>query len=399
MINDRGREPDLYEKIVKEVKRRHKAVYPQDTDYMYPDKLFNFWKNIPFADREASKLNLENDEAARQMFHRYYNARIKELYNNCNKSKGTKTYDYKVVFQHWKDIYPAVEKKDKDLQFESDTNASKMIQNWIELLKKEEADRKVQMIAELRLKEIEAEMKKENQMKSALDKSDGGRYQGRISNVQLGPDGKPLTQKQIQKQETQKASERLARPKERLKRGKTLVELNSKFPKDRILQQYLVDEFQNDKLIKRPLEYDNVDSEEEDNIKLRAAQSSRKSKKIADKNNKRSNSAGGDKKDTPWLTSVQKQYLREQELMTRFAQLSKKYDMDKDIKMKEERDEDNKYNRQKKEFDEFLVQKAKQYRKNVLQKQNEAVPSENTFLSDVSKYLNVDIQRSPIEIP
>lgn len=101
-------------------------------------------------------------QACHQMFHRYYNTRLKCLWEHCCKQKGAKTSDWKVVFDHWKKTYPPAEKKDKDLEFESDANAKAMIEAWMKLMVAEEKQRQEQWKAEqIRLKAQEAQKEQE----------------------------------------------------------------------------------------------------------------------------------------------------------------------------------------------------------------------------------------------
>ena len=61
----------------------------------------------------------------------------------------------------------------------------------------------------------------------------------------------------------------MAKPKDRLKKGKTLLELKKMYPNDRILRKMLLQEFKDTKVAKHPLEYDIVDSDEENKVKIR----------------------------------------------------------------------------------------------------------------------------------
>lgn len=61
----------------------------------------------------------------------------------------------------------------------------------------------------------------------------------------------------------------LAKPKDHLKVGKALLFLRKKFPRDKILQKMLLEEFKKNKLSKYPEEYDIYDSDEEIGIRRR----------------------------------------------------------------------------------------------------------------------------------
>lgn len=62
----------------------------------------------------------------------------------------------------------------------------------------------------------------------------------------------------------------MAKPKDRLRAGKTLLELKKMYPNDRILRKMLLQEFRDTKVAKHSLEYDGcVDSDEENKVKMR----------------------------------------------------------------------------------------------------------------------------------
>jgi len=55
----------------------------------------------------------------------------------------------------------------------------------------------------------------------------------------------------------------LAKSKDRLKIGKTMLNLKSQYPDDKILRRLILQEFSDTRLIKYPAEYTNVDNMEE----------------------------------------------------------------------------------------------------------------------------------------
>ena len=57
--------------------------------------------------------------------------------------------------------------------------------------------------------------------------------------------------------------DKLAKPKDKLMKGKTMLFLKKMFPNDRILQRMLLTEFKKNKLLKYPEEYDIYDSDDE----------------------------------------------------------------------------------------------------------------------------------------
>ena len=122
-------------------------------------------------------------------------------------------------------------------------------------------------------------------------------------------DGKSVSRKQI--------IEKLSQPKDRLKIGKTLLQLKSHYPHDIILRDMIQEEFKNERVAKRPLEYNNFDSDEEELIKD-------KREKVKFKTNeegKREIVLGFEDKE------------RERELLTRFKEICKKYNKEKKEEM------------------------------------------------------------------
>lgn len=61
----------------------------------------------------------------------------------------------------------------------------------------------------------------------------------------------------------------LAKPKDKWKRGKKLLELKKKFPHDMVLQKMIQEEFKENRVFKYPEEYDLYDDEEEYACKIR----------------------------------------------------------------------------------------------------------------------------------
>lgn len=344
---------------------------------MYPQTLYEFWAALPESKRSSEGIQMENNSAAHQMFHRYYNTRLKCLWEHCCRQKGTKTYDWRVMFDHWKKFYPTVEKKDKDLDFESDTNASRMIEGWMALLLKEEHEKKKAAIDDYNKRKAE-EAAAEEKKKKKLEKS------MKISEKYDAPEtddhDKKLTDKKKKKLKQEKVMAHLSTPKDRLIRGKTVVELKTKFPDDKILTQMLINEFENDRLVKRPLEYDLVDSEEENLLKMRENKKHKKQSKSEEKEGKKDNKQN----ERNWIDQETKDQKRAKDLMFRFNELSKKYNMNKEVDMKKEKQGEDAYKQQKQKFEEFLKNQVITYRRMLQDKNNKTPKSENEFLSDVT---------------
>ena len=364
----------------------HKEAKPEDKDYMYPEKLYQFWATIPEPKKKDSQIVMDT-KTAQQMFHRYYNTRLHCLWDHCCKRKGTKTYEWKVMLDHWKNFYPAIEKKDKDLEFESDTNAKNMIENWMSRYILEEKMKRELWLAEQQKLQEEQKKKNEEQRKKLEEKLKVSKDRDDIPKTDAK--GNPLSEKEKKKVIQKSAMEKLSTPKDRLIRGKTFAELKTRFPDDKILQKMLITEFANDRIVKKPLEYDYMDSEEEDRIKMRENKTKGKRSKSDEKNDKKGKSS--------WVTTEAKEALRAKELMKRFKELTDRYDKQQRAEIEQQRISENKIKQEKQQFDNFIHNQAKKYRANILAKNNQEVPSENDFLSDVG-ITHLDLQAGGVEL-
>lgn len=65
------------------------------------------------------------------------------------------------------------------------------------------------------------------------------------------------------KDDSDKRIEELAKPKDKWKRGKKLLELQKKFPHDMVLQKMIKEEFKENRVFKYPEEYDIYDDDED----------------------------------------------------------------------------------------------------------------------------------------
>ena len=365
--------------FVKALKTLHKKKFPEDLDYMYPDKLANFYSKLPESEKpQVPGAYSDKPQTPLLILSRHYNWRLKCLFDHCCKQKGTRTEDWNVLYKHWKEVFPLPEKKRTDLMFESDINAKNMIQAWMATELEIKKQRKVQQQKELdALKTAAAAGLVGSQLKRVHSQQENAALMG---SDMVGKDGKLLKISEIKHRQQQEYAEKLSTPKERLLRGKTLVALQSKFPNDKILQAMLVEEFANERIMKKPLEYDNIDSEEEDDIKRRHyAHKKKKGKGKEAEPPKRSRS--DPKQD--WITEEKREEMRAKELSEKFKELAKKYQTEKEKKLQDLKKDDVTLQKEKESFNIYLEGKVVQYRNLMKQKQNQEVPSENKFLADV----------------
>lgn len=358
---------DQFVTFVKTVKKMHKDALPKDDDYIYPQKLFEFWKSMSHEKKKQNKLELE-EKVGLETFHNYFNSRLEFFYQSFKKAKGCQSSEVKVLYGYWKDCFPAREKKEKDLDFETEINAKNMIRDWLDRKEKEDLKKKVLYLTEIHK---ESATKEKNDKDKKEEKKE----------VRYDEEGKPMTKKQMEEEDRNKAFEQLAQPKNRLIRGETLIQLKSKYPDDPILRQLLIQEFAEDRVLKRPLEYDQFDSDDEDAIKNRHGL---KGHKVDPKDKKdRHNKSVEDKKAKCWITEDQKAVLREKELMEKFSVLSKRYKETKNSEIKHETEVQSVLHKEREKFNDFLETKVAAYKKLVQEKLSKGAVSENKYLSDL----------------
>ncbi len=95
------------------------------------------------------------------------------------------------------------------------------------------------------------------------------KHKDRILTQVFGKEKKLQLEKQLNSKMTSDRLNKLARPKDRWKRGKILLQLKKKFPHDAVLERMIKEEFRENRVFKHPEEYDVFDDEEEVRIKDR----------------------------------------------------------------------------------------------------------------------------------
>ena len=165
----------------------------------------------------------------------------------------------------------------------------------------------------------------------------------------------------------------LSKPKDRLKIGKTLLKMKSRFPKDKILRDMIVDQFECERVAKKPLEYDNFDSDEEEHMKLKHMMNRAEKPFIRDQ--------AGDpdrlQKEEVRFELVKKG--KEKELLGKFNEMVKKYNVGKNDELKQRTDYKKLYKEQEQNLNNYIKKKVREYKKLVNDKMNHKIPTETEF--------------------
>jgi hypothetical protein len=311
----------------------HKMKFHENDDFIYPQKLYDFWVSIPEKEKQEKGLQCDT-KIAREVFQNFYDSRIHHVSNHFKNAKGVETNDHKALYRHFKNGVPAREKEEISMFFYSDQNGMalfKMFCQKQEFMKKQEMER------------FRSELKRQQEKKSKTQND--------------SDKNKSISKKKI--------IQKLSQPKDRLKIGKTLLQLKSHYPHDKILRDMIKEEFKNERVAKRPLEYDNFDSDEEELMKDK-----REMVKF------RKNSEGKREIILGWEDKE-----REQELLTRFKEICKKYNKEKKDQMKEERNIAKRIKSENDKIEDYILKKVTEWRKLTMNKMNEKIPTETEFLS------------------
>lgn len=327
---------EMYVRLVTQTVEDYHINNPDNLDFIYPDKLFLHWNHIKKDTKVA--LNIDVDQGvARETFNNFFNSRLEYVYLQFKKRKGCDTNSPKALARFYNTEVAEKEKRKMNFKFYCPKNVVNLFKTWCK--QKEEEKRE-------RMKQYKEQIAKERRE----GKKQKGKKRYRSTKVMT----------------TEQKIEELSKPKDRLKIGKTLLKMKNKFPKDRILREMIVDEFKSEKIAKRPLEYDNYDSDEEIYMKHKNLLSEKIKEDFIE----------GE------AASKREMRLREEELLNRFSNMLKKYKIEKKDQVKKRKDYVKKYRKEDKAINDFLLKKAKEYRKMTLSKMDKKIDSETQFLSD-----------------
>jgi len=213
--------------FVKRLVELHRDSRPTEKRYQDSETLFKFWQGL--SNKQEHKLQ-KNETNVKEDLELHFDERYDSIQDLFAAKFGYKTYDYRTLATFYKYEVSEADKKRKDIDFDV-VALEKPLEKYCLKRRKEHE--------EFEKKREEEYKKKEEEERARLSKT------------------------VIRKEIKATGIEALAKPKDNLIRGKTLLFLKKMFPGDRILQKMLLNEFRKNKLLKYPEEYDIYDSDEE----------------------------------------------------------------------------------------------------------------------------------------
>lgn len=170
--------------------------------------------------------------------------------------------------------------------------------------------------------------------------------------------------------------EKLAKPKDNLQKGKTMLFLKKMFPNDRILQKMIINEFRKNKLLKYPEEYDVYDSDEEIETIRRDEQ------KEPFKTAAREGRLLQIKDFTKNITS------REKDITKPFEKyLEQKY-LDSNLRIEDEKNQKTREQREEKQLNRFIAGRVRRYLELRKRRLYEKIPTLKEFLIKTYKEMH-----------
>ena len=201
--------------------------FPEDHDYVYPGKLFDYWVKMDPLVKQKNQLTCDT-ATAQVTFDNYFMTRIQYLFSEFKNELGYTSYNGKAMFNFYQNTWPEEKKADTNMYFPSSTNAKKLFDYYLKRF----------------------ENKKNNELKNMSKQSPIKEEKG-----------KKITMKQLEE-----AAGRLNQPKDKFKRGKVLLGLSLKFPKDRLLKEMAVREFEDYKMNQSTVDWEKLTGMGDDQV-------------------------------------------------------------------------------------------------------------------------------------
>ncbi|KAL4443101.1 hypothetical protein ABPG74_002168 [Tetrahymena malaccensis] len=213
---------------------QYKKRYPIQKVYKNRSDLMEFWvDDLP--NKKELNLDISEDEAKKYIDDYFFYKCLDFLYLRRAKL-GYDTMDVQELVQFYFTLTKG-EKKRRGIFFESESDVNSMITYYLERAEEER-------------QRIENEQREEEEKRR--------QYFEKIQNDVFG--GKEIVATDL---------DTLAQPKDRLTIGKQLLYLRKQYPNDKILRKMILEEFQENKVAKHPLEYDCKDEVNEAKIQHR----------------------------------------------------------------------------------------------------------------------------------
>lgn len=182
---------------------------------------------------------------------------------------------------------------------------------------------------------------------------------------------KEFLKKKVLKGDVEKTDiKELAKPKDRLKVGKAIMNMTKMFPNDKILKKLLIQEFHEKKLAKYPEEYDIYDSEEEAEIKGR------------DLLKEPYKTAAAEKRQFLTLADLSRpQKKREKEIVEPFQSQLEKFATESQKRVDKEKQQEREYDKQHKLLERFILNSVREFLENRKKRLEENIPTLKEFLT------------------
>jgi len=310
----------------------HRDSRPTEKRYQDSETVFKFWQGL--SNKQEHKLQ-KNETNVKEDLELHFDEKYDLIEDHFETKYGYRTYDVRTLIIFYKHEISEAEKKRKDIDFDV-VALEKPLEKYC--LKRKQQREEYE-------KNYEAEMKKkEDEEKAKLSKT------------------------VIKKEIKATGIEALAKPKDNLVRGKTLLFLKKMFPHDRILQKMLLNEFKKNKLLKYPEEYDIYDSDDE--IDTYKRDELREPFKTVRKE--------GRALRVQDLSKPLNQ--REKEIMEPFEKyLEQKY-LDNNLRLEDEQSQKQKEIKEDKQLDRFIAVQVRKYLQMRKRRLYEKIPTLKEFL-------------------
>ncbi|CAK56828.1 unnamed protein product (macronuclear) [Paramecium tetraurelia] len=303
------------EQFVEAVIQHYKAKNPDHKNFRYPDRLRQYW----------SEIQNNKPQGKGEDFDLYFQDSMEMINDQFYKFKGFYTDNVDDIIKIWKQTLQ--NSKQEIVTYESEENLKTLMTQYLQM-KKDQED------VNLGLRKIEME-------KSMKKKKTEINFQ-RVTEI--------------------------AKPKDRLKVGKTLLDLKKMYPNDKILRKMLLQEFRDTKVAKYPLEYDVVDSDEENKQKMRHL-----------------SQKGGcvitlEEMEVPTKMKIE-------EIADLFEKHMEQYYSEKQTALRKEEQERKKKRQSEFKLNKYIEQMAKKYLELRKKRFEEKVPTINEYLSTMYKQM------------
>lgn len=340
-------ERKTYDKIfMKKLSDMYADSRPTERRNVDQDRLFSFWQGL--SNKNEYKLD-KKESVVKEDLELYFDEKYDRIEDLYIAKYGFRTYETKSLLTFYKNEISEEEKKRREIDFDP-LYLEKPLDRYCAKRKKEHE--------EYQRKHAEEMRQREEQERSRLSKM------------------------VIRKEIKATGLENLAKPKDNLKRGKTMIFLKKVFPHDKILQKMIINEFKKNKLLKYPEEYDVYDSEDEmdtyqrDELRepFRTVRKEGRALKISDLSKPLN--------------------MREKEIMEPFQKYLEQRYLDSNLKLEEEKQKADKEQKEDKKLNRFIAVKVRGYLQMRKRRLYEKIPTLKKFLIQTYQEMQTQYKES-----